>query len=61
MLSYLEKKWNIDMKHSLLIGDKNIDIKTAKNKKIKSFKIDSSIQSLHDFTKKYLKRNVKKT
>ena len=60
MLSYLEKKWNVDMKHSLLIGDKETDIKAAKKKKIKSIKIDSSIDNLYQLTKKFLNKNVKK-
>ena len=59
MLDYLEKKWNVDMKHSLLIGDKEIDIKVAK-KKIKSIKIDSSVDNLYQITKKFLNKNVKK-
>ena len=61
MLDYLEKKWNVDMKHSLLIGDKEIDIKAAKKKKIKSIKIDSSKDNLYQITKKFLNKNVKKT
>ena len=60
MLDYLEKKWNIEMKNSLLIGDKEIDIKTAKGKKIKCIKIDSSIDNLYQITKKFLNNNVKK-
>ncbi len=60
MLHYLEKKWNVDMKHSLLIGDKEIDIKAAERKKIKSIKIDSSIDNLYQITKKFLNNNVKK-
>jgi len=60
MLSYLEKKWNVDMKHSLLIGDKETDIKAAKKKKIKSIKIDSSIDNLYQLAKKFLNKNVKK-
>ena len=60
MLNYLEKKWNIDMKNSLLIGDKITDIKTAEKKKIKSIKIDSSIDNLYQLTKKFLKKNAKK-
>ena len=60
MLDYLEKKWNVDMKHSLLIGDKEIDIRAAKRKKIKSIKIDSSLDNLYQITKKFLNKNVKK-
>ena len=55
MLNYLEKKWNIDMKKSVLIGDKDCDIKTANKKGIKSYKVNNTEKDLYSVTKKFLK------
>jgi D,D-heptose 1,7-bisphosphate phosphatase len=52
MISYLFKKWEIDKKKSLIVGDKECDKKLAKNCKIKYFDINTKNQKLMDFLKK---------
>ena len=53
MIKEAQKKWNIDLKKTLLIGDKDIDIHTAINAKIKNyilFKKNNLLTCLqHDF------------
>ncbi len=56
MIKEAQKKWNIDLKKSLLIGDKTIDIDTAINAKIRNyihFKKNNILSCLnHNFFKK---------
>ncbi len=52
MISYLFKKWDIDKKKSLIVGDKESDEKLAKNCKIKYFDINTKNQKLLDYLKK---------
>ena len=52
MITYLLKKWNIDKKKSLVVGDKETDKKLANNCKIQYFDVNHKNHNLLNFLKK---------